>query len=144
MSIVEHSAPIVVRRNRTLTRWLVGGLFIGMVALVPNLVGHAGEFHAAVHDDFDCDGKPDAVHVNEIAMVDEIEEAGAVTVTYSSTGRDHQITQAMPGIPGTPESGDWFGEAHTAYDRDQDGCHDLVIGVPQEDIGSAQDAGPSP
>lgn len=52
-----------------------------------------------------------------------------------------EISQATPGVPGTPEKDDSFGESHTAYDRNKDGRDDLVIGAPYEDVGSGLNAG---
>ncbi|MFD5077614.1 integrin alpha [Streptomyces sp. NPDC058371] len=34
----------------------------------------------------------------------------------------------------TPEAGDHFGFSRTSYDADGDGCADLVVGVPYEDV----------
>jgi hypothetical protein len=44
-------------------------------------------------------------------------------------------------IGGAPEPGDHFGAALAAFDVNDDGFDDLVIGVPDEDLGSVVDAG---
>lgn len=45
-----------------------------------------------------------------------------------------EISQATSGMPATPEPNDQFGTSTTTYDADGDGCSDLVVGVPFEDI----------
>jgi hypothetical protein len=102
---------------------------------------HAGSFVSESDYDFDCDGIRDSVAAHEGDWVNGIEGAGKVTVTYSRDGATQEISQATPGVPGTPEERDSFGESHTAYDRNRDGCDDLVIGVPDEDVGPVLDAG---
>ncbi|MFB6844786.1 integrin alpha [Streptomyces sp. NPDC056373] len=39
----------------------------------------------------------------------------------------------------TPEAGDQFGFSRSVYDMDGDGCTDLVVGAPYEDV--AKDGG---
>ena len=108
---------------------------------VVGTVAQAGNFVSEADYDFDCDGVRDLVDDQPYANVDGADAAGKVTVTYSKTGTTQEISQATPGVPGTPEQSDRFGWAHTAYDRDQDGCDELVVGVPYEGIGSQSGAG---
>ncbi|MER5948477.1 FG-GAP and VCBS repeat-containing protein [Streptomyces sp. NPDC001904] len=74
-------------------------------------------------------------------------KAGYVDVVWGGpkglgTGGDTRVTQATPGVPGTPEKGDRFGAAVSVTDMNGDGRADLVIGVPGEDVGGAgADAG---
>jgi hypothetical protein len=49
-------------------------------------------------------------------------------------------TQASPGIPGSPETGDRFGAAVAVTEVGSSGRY-LVIGAPGEDIGDVRDAG---
>ena len=72
--------------------------------------------------------------------------AGAVVVLHGSPdglGPDGSqvFTQKSPGIPGAAERGDWFGLALTAGDFDGRRGTDLAIGIPDEDVGAAKDAG---
>ena len=97
--------------------------------------------------DFDCDGWDDlAVGVpRENAAGDA--EAGAVFVLFGgpsglSAAGSQYLHQDVPGIQGGAEPGDRFGACLASADFDGDGCDDLAIGVPYEDIGSTKpDAG---
>ncbi|GIG64221.1 hypothetical protein Pen01_05160 [Phytomonospora endophytica] len=90
-------------------------------------------------DDFDCDGLRDAYH--DESGPDELPGSGGFAVVYTTTGRTAHFTQNTPGITGTAEKGDRFGAVHSSYDRNKDGCDDLVVGAPGEGIGSAAEAG---
>jgi hypothetical protein len=50
-------------------------------------------------------------------------------------------TQATPGVPGGPETGDAFGSSLLAADFNDDGYSELAVGVPLEDYGAEVDAG---
>ena len=50
------------------------------------------------------------------------------------------MTQAR-GLPGAAEAGDLVGSSLAAGDFDGDGCADLAIGAPGEDLGRRTDAG---
>jgi hypothetical protein len=65
--------------------------------------------------------------------------AGGVVVVYGAAGglgtaatASALITQATPGVPGTPEVRDQFGSALSAGDFDGHGVDDLAVGVPGE------------
>ncbi|MGH3713797.1 MAG: integrin alpha [Micromonosporaceae bacterium] len=104
------------------------------------LVAQAGDFVQPNDSDFDCDGVRDSVSADTSATVNGDPGAGAVTVTMSSAGR-LVITQDTEGVPGVAEPRDGFGWAYAAYDRNKDGCDDLVIGAPFEDAGPTKDTG---
>ena len=65
--------------------------------------------------------------------------AGAVTVLrggpagLGGAGRTAAVSQATPGVPGTPEDGDGFGAALAIGDFDGDGVGDLAVGALGED-----------
>lgn len=101
----------------------------------------AGEYTRDDGPDFDCDGVRDAVQADSLDVVSGRDGAGSVTVTYGASGRRHRITQATSGVPGGPEVDDWFGDSYAWYDRDRNGCDDLVVGVPRESIGTRRAAG---
>lgn len=72
--------------------------------------------------------------------------AGYVAVVYGTksgldTSKRQIISQATAGIPGTPETGDYFGDRLTSGDFDGDGYTDLVVGVHSEQIGSTDSIG---
>jgi hypothetical protein len=69
-----------------------------------------------------------------------------VGVTYGAksgvdTGRHSTLSQASPGVPGTPEAGDHFGSAVVRGDVDGDGYTDLIVAANQEAIGTTKRAG---
>lgn len=95
----------------------------------------------AVANDFDCDGKSDVVYTDPDATVNSAERAGLIAVRLSSNGFGLEVSQDSPGMPGASEAGDGFGFAVASFDQDSDGCADLLVGAPFEDLGSRTDAG---
>ncbi|HEY2882594.1 MAG TPA: FKBP-type peptidyl-prolyl cis-trans isomerase [Pirellulales bacterium] len=73
--------------------------------------------------------------------------AGAVYIVFGSRGAGIKTagaklwTQNSIGIQGTAESGDRFGSSLAAGDFNDDHRMDLAVGVPDEAVGSIQDAG---
>jgi disulfide bond formation protein DsbB len=63
------------------------------------------------------------------------------TATGLSATGNQVWTQNSSGILDTAEAQDWFGRALTIGDFNADGFADLVIGVPNEDVGGLADAG---
>ncbi|MFJ3493176.1 VCBS repeat-containing protein [Streptomyces sp. NPDC086091] len=96
---------------------------------------------SGVESDFNGDGARDSVIADPEATVDGVAEAGAVYVVYGGGKGTVTLTQALESIPGVPEAGDRYGYAMAVYDADLDGCSDLVLGTPYEDIGTAPDSG---
>ncbi|MDT0380629.1 FG-GAP and VCBS repeat-containing protein [Streptomyces sp. DSM 42041] len=81
-----------------------------------------------VREDFNGDGFEDLA----VAALRHAENTGYVAVVYgSATGPDPAtatvIDQATPGVPGEPETGDWFGAVLEARDLDGDGYTDLAV-----------------
>ncbi|MFH0518157.1 VCBS repeat-containing protein [Streptomyces sp. M41] len=70
-----------------------------------------------------------------------MQKAGVVHVVYGGGKGTLTLSQATDGVPGVPEAGDHYSHALAVYDADLDGCSDLVVGSPYEDIGAASDAG---
>ncbi|MGW3988385.1 trypsin-like serine protease [Streptomyces sp. NPDC004830] len=91
--------------------------------------------------DFNCDGTEDIAIADPKAAVGGVDGAGAVRVVYGGSKGTASIDQNLDWVPGDAEAGDWFGEALETTDHNQDGCTDLVIGTPSEDIGNKADAG---
>lgn len=91
--------------------------------------------------DFNCDGVEDIAVADPKATVGGDADAGLVRVVYGSGKGTAEITQDLSWVADTSEAGDWFGEALATVDYDEDGCTDLVVGTPSEDIGTATDTG---
>ncbi|ADD40618.1 hypothetical protein [Stackebrandtia nassauensis] len=94
----------------------------------------AGDFVADPVHDFDCDDQRDAVQPTSYKNVDGHDGAGSITVQYSTDDEIVELTQATPGIAGTPEHDDSFGDKYTSFDENGDGCDDLVVSAPWEDV----------
>ncbi|MGH3661307.1 MAG: FG-GAP repeat protein [Micromonosporaceae bacterium] len=95
----------------------------------------------AVTNDFDCDGKADVVYADPYATVNGTQKAGLVVVRLSSSGSGLQVSQSSPGVPGASEDSDHFGMRVASFDQNSDGCADLLVSAPYEDLGSKNGAG---
>ncbi|MFN3218216.1 MAG: peptidoglycan DD-metalloendopeptidase family protein [Acidimicrobiales bacterium] len=106
----------------------------------------AGDFLGAAlaAGDFDCDGDDDLAVGAPGVTVRRQNDAGWVGVVRGSSaglrGAMASLVQGR-GLPGSAEAGDLVGSSLAAGDFDGDGCADLAIGAPGEDIGRHIDAG---
>ncbi|MEU2208685.1 FG-GAP and VCBS repeat-containing protein [Streptomyces hygroscopicus] len=96
--------------------------------------------------DIDGDGYADLGIGAPDGTVSGKSKAGYVAVTYGAakgvdTARHSTLTQASPGVPGTPEAGDHFGSAVVVGDVDGDGYSDLIVAANNESIGTTKQAG---
>ncbi|MEV7347245.1 trypsin-like serine protease [Streptomyces sp. NPDC093544] len=91
--------------------------------------------------DFNCDGVEDVAVSDPKATVGGDVNAGLVRVIYGGGKGNAEFTQDLAAVPGGAEAGDGFGEQLAVFDRNEDGCTDLVVGVPAEDVGTVVDAG---
>ncbi|WP_405949811.1 integrin alpha [Streptomyces prunicolor] len=89
---------------------------------------------AGTSNDFNGDGVTDTVLADPDATVNGAQKAGLVRVVLGGGKGVSEISQATTGMPATPEAGDGFGSAYDTYDADGDGCTDLVVGTPFEDV----------
>lgn len=101
----------------------------------------AGTVGPAPVTDFNCDGVEDIAVADPKATVGGDADAGLVRVVYGGGKGTAEITQDLGWVADASEAGDWFGEALATVDYDEDGCTDLVVGTPSEDIGTATDTG---
>ncbi|AVH57487.1 MULTISPECIES: FG-GAP and VCBS repeat-containing protein [Streptomyces] len=92
------------------------------------------------YDDFNGDGYRDIAYggYNEDGRV-----GGTVNVVYGTAGgldssRIQRIHQDSPGVPGSDEEDDLFGESLASADLNKDGYADLVVGNSTEHVGSAR------
>ncbi|MFF5496156.1 FG-GAP and VCBS repeat-containing protein [Streptomyces aquilus] len=97
------------------------------------------------YDDFNGDGYRDLAYSNYSSGISGPGGwlGGAVTVVYGkASGLDTTHTQVVhqdsPGIPGTGEEDDYFGESLSSADLNKDGYADLVVGNGTEHVGSAK------
>ncbi|WP_412517182.1 hypothetical protein K8Z49_47320 [Actinomadura madurae] len=96
--------------------------------------------------DFNGDRCGDVVVGDPDAAVGGVPGAGRITVLYGAegdpgTGERAVLAQGGPGVGESPESGDGFGAVIRTMDVDFDDRTDLVVGVPSESAGDADDAG---
>ncbi|MEV5434402.1 esterase, partial [Streptomyces sp. NPDC052701] len=91
--------------------------------------------------DFNCDGVRDTAIADPDAAVGGDAKAGLVRVVYGGGKGTAEITQDLGAVPGGSEANDRFGASLAVFDHDLDGCTDLVVGAPAEDLGAATDAG---
>ncbi|MGW7433214.1 integrin alpha [Streptomyces sp. NPDC054861] len=100
---------------------------------------------AGTNSDFNGDGIQDMAIADPQATVGGYAAAGLVRVVLGGGKGVSEISQALPQISANPEAGDQFGYAIAAYDADEDGCSDLVVSAPYEDVtttdGAQADAG---
>ncbi|MGW6740463.1 VCBS repeat-containing protein [Streptomyces sp. NPDC055025] len=96
---------------------------------------------SGTESDFNGDGVRDTAIADPEATVDGVAKAGVVHVVYGGGKGTLTLSQATDGIPGAPETGDRYGHSLAVYDADLDGCGDLVVGIPYEDIGTVPDSG---
>ncbi|WP_329546949.1 S1 family peptidase [Streptomyces sp. NBC_01356] len=96
---------------------------------------------AAPVTDFNCDGTEDIAVSDPEGTVGGVAKAGLVRIVYGGGKGTAEINQGLDWVAGSAEASDGFGEAIATVDYDEDGCTDLVVGTPAEDLGTATDAG---
>ncbi|WP_371615859.1 integrin alpha [Streptomyces sp. NBC_00454] len=95
---------------------------------------------SGVESDFNGDGIRDTAIADPEATVAGIAKAGVVHIVYGGGKGNLELTQEAAKA-GPSEAGDQFGFSMAVYDADLDGCSDLAIGSPFEDVGTLVDAG---
>ncbi|MFI1016452.1 S1 family peptidase [Streptomyces sp. NPDC020965] len=91
--------------------------------------------------DFNCDGARDIAVGDPEAVVGGDAKAGLVRIVYGA-GKGHaELAQDLGTVPGGSEAGDRFGETLATFDHNSDGCTDLVVGIPAEDLVGKTDTG---
>jgi hypothetical protein len=101
--------------------------------------------------DFNGDGADDlatGIPFDDGLIGFEVIDSGALVVRYGVPGSglatglaNAYFNQSSGGSPDPSELGDRFGSALAACDFNHDGRDDLAVGVPNEDLGSAAEAG---
>lgn len=122
--------------NRVPALIITAGLTLTIGGALPTAPAYAAACVAGADNDFDGDGVRDRA-----VAVPHGSDGGHVVVTYSSTGTTRTIDQQTDGVPGAGADGDLFGFALASYDSDGDGCDELVVGGPGENVGGKPSAG---
>jgi len=96
--------------------------------------------------DFNGDGFDDLAIGSPEDDVAGFTNAGSVNVLYGRAGglttTGNQLWhQNVESVAGASEAGDFFGFSLATGDFNRDGCDDLAVGVPLEDVGVVQSAG---
>ncbi|GAA1426081.1 trypsin-like serine protease [Streptomyces thermospinosisporus] len=114
----------------------------GIAARVDDLVSWIQATTSAARiSDFNCDGIRDTAIADPDAAVGGDTAAGLVRVVYGGGKGTAEISQDLNAVPGGSEPNDRFGSSLATFDHNLDGCTDLVVGAPAEDLGTATDAG---
>ncbi|PPS82876.1 trypsin-like serine protease [Streptomyces sp. MH60] len=114
----------------------------GVVARVDDLGSWvASKVGANRITDFNCDGVEDIAVADPEATVGGDARAGLVRVVLGGGKGTAQIDQDLDWVPGGGEANDLFGQAIATVDYNEDGCTDLAVGTPGENLGDAVDAG---
>ncbi|MEH0970607.1 DNRLRE domain-containing protein [Micromonospora sp. CPCC 205546] len=91
--------------------------------------------------DFNGDGTTDIAVADPEAVVGGAVRAGRIHVTYGGSATVHSLHEGAAKVPGSAEAGDRFGTSISAYDANNDGCTDLAVGVPFQNISGQPYAG---
>ncbi|WP_328889344.1 S1 family peptidase [Streptomyces sp. NBC_00316] len=114
----------------------------GVAARVDDLASWVDSKVAAPRiTDFNCDGVEDIAVSDPKGVVGGNAGAGLVRVVYGGGKGTAEINQDLDWVSGGSEAGDSFGESLATVDYDEDGCTDLVVATPADDIGTVADAG---
>ncbi|MFM9448882.1 trypsin-like serine protease [Streptomyces acidiscabies] len=114
----------------------------GVVARVDDIASWVtGVVGAPRVSDFNCDGVEDIAIADPGATIGGDAGAGSVRIVYGGGKGNAEIHQDLDWVNGGAEAGDAFGDAIATVDYNADGCTDLVVGTPGEDLGDAVDAG---
>ncbi|MBW5481379.1 VCBS repeat-containing protein [Streptomyces bambusae] len=95
---------------------------------------------SGVESDFNGDGIADTAIADPEATANGVAKAGVVHIVYGGGKGTLALTQEAAKA-GSSAAGDRFGHALAVYDADLDGCSDLAVGSPYEDIAGQADAG---
>ncbi|WP_405613619.1 integrin alpha [Streptomyces sp. NBC_01508] len=129
-------------------RWIAGLTMLGCVAIsAPGLEGGSAMAAEAAcsgggtGSDYNGDGIRDTAIADPEATVEDKARAGQVTVVHGGGKGVTVVSQNSANVADSAEAGDRFGYSLATYDADQDGCDDLVVGTPYEDVGTVRDGG---
>jgi len=126
---------------------MAAALTVLAAAFLAPLPAYAAVCTSTQPSDFNGDGYSDAAVADPYATVAGISQAGRVVVLYGDgdgrigEGERASVRQGFGSVVGAPETSDRFGYAIAIADINGDGCHDLVVGSPYENVGANSDSG---
>ncbi|MEV1064206.1 VCBS repeat-containing protein [Streptomyces sp. NPDC050263] len=132
--------------NRAWRRGAAGALVLvlsqlGLGGAVGAPAAAAAACAGGVDSDFNGDGIRDVAIADPLATVSGQEEAGAIQIVYGGGAGVTTLSQDTPNVSDAAEAGDRFGFSMAVYDANLDGCSDIAVGMPYEDVGTVKDAG---
>ncbi|MFF8844451.1 FG-GAP repeat domain-containing protein [Streptomyces sp. NPDC015127] len=89
---------------------------------------------AGAQNDFNGDGIRDMAVADPEATVSGKERAGQIHIVYGGGKGTFALSQDSPNVSDGAETGDQFGFSFAVYDANLDGCSDIAVGIPFEDI----------
>jgi hypothetical protein len=132
--------PATVRGTIALLLALVA-LSLGQLPPFGSRATAAAACAGTAASDFNGDGVRDVAIADPQATVSGKERAGLIRIVLGGGKGVVEISQDTPNVADGAESGDQFGFSMAVYDADLDGCSDLAVGIPYEDVGAVKDAG---
>lgn len=94
-----------------------------------------------VAGDVNGDGVRDVTIADPRATVNGDYNAGSLYVVDGATGATVAVHQDLPEIPWDAEAGNRLGQGMAVYDANRDGCADVAVGLPNQDVAGTIDAG---
>lgn len=113
---------------------------------VPGVDNNPRGLRALASGDFDCDGTTDLAFGNRETDIGASSQAGSVAVGFGNAllglrPGGQWVHQDTPGVASTSGQTERFGRSLAVADYDGDGCSDLAVGVPGEDLAGLLQAG---
>jgi hypothetical protein len=113
---------------------------------IPGIDNNSRGVVALASGDFNCDGVADLALGNRETEINSFAQAGSVAVGFGNalTGirpGGQWVHQDSAGVTSTAGQLERFGSSLAVADFDGDGCGDLAVGVPQENLASLSQTG---
>ncbi|MFJ8104619.1 VCBS repeat-containing protein [Streptomyces sp. NPDC096132] len=136
-----RQGPLTRRSRRRGAACILAAALLGLVPGVAQTPAVAADSCAGAQSDFNGDGIRDTAVADPLATVSGKEKAGAVQIVLGGGKGVTTLSQDTPNVSDGAEAGDQFGFSLAVYDANLDGCSDIAVGIPYEDVGTVKDAG---